>query len=73
MISVIPMNKNNSRFDNKLKDCSPLQFSCTLTGMKLAIGATPELAKGGNELIPGDSRGISWVLTSLTAVRFPAS
>lgn len=73
MISAIPMNKNNSRFDKKFKDCSPLHFSYTLTGMNLAIGATPELEKGGNELIPDESRGISLVLTCLTAVRFPAS
>ncbi len=32
------MYKNNSRFSGKLKDCSPLQLLCNLTGKYHAIG-----------------------------------
>jgi len=30
--------KNNSRDSSKFKDCSPLQLSCDLIGMKQTIG-----------------------------------
>ena len=35
---ALTMYKNNSRFSSKFMDCSPLQISCNLTGMKPAIG-----------------------------------
>jgi hypothetical protein len=34
----ITMHKNSSRFSCKFKGCSPLRLSCSLTGMKPAIG-----------------------------------
>jgi hypothetical protein len=32
------MYKNNSRVCSNIKGCSPLQFSCNMTGLKPAIG-----------------------------------
>ena len=32
------MYKNNNRNSSEFKGCSPLQFSCKLTGLKPAVG-----------------------------------